>query len=152
MSEATSTTADGHLIFAFLLTAITIGIVTRYICTRLRLDVPYTSVLLIVMTCLGCVQLGGSELASAATAFSGIDPDLLQFIFLPVLVLEVALDVDIRNFLRLLPVILLLLIPGLTITALLTALLVHYGLPAYEWDWSEPHRCILSSTHLLISL
>ena len=146
MSGGSANTSDGHLIWAFLLTCTTIGIVVRYVCTRLHLQIPYTSVLLVVFTILGLVQLGHSELDAASNAFAAFDPDLLQYIFLPLLCLETTLGIDVRNFIRLFPVILLLLVPGLAITAILTAVLVDHGMPAYQWDLSAHH-----TTHILFT-
>ena len=142
----TASEADGHLIFIFLLTALAVGIVTRYICSRLRIQVPYISTLLLVMTVLGLVQLGSSQLADAEKRIAGINGRLLQTTFLPVLVLEGARQINIRNFKRLLPVILLLLVPGSAISILLTAVLIYYGLPAYQWDWIT---CLLVGAMLL---
>ena len=131
----TASEADGHLIFIFLLTALAVGIVTRYLCSRLRIEVPYIPALLIVMTVLGLVQLGSSQLANAEERIVSMNGRLLQTIFLPVLVLEGARHINVRNFKRLLPVILLLLVPGAAITIVLTAVLIYYALPAYQWDW-----------------
>ena len=135
MSESSSTDADGHLVFVFLLSAVFVGVTTRYLCGRFNVSFPYSSSLLIVMTVLGLSQLGNSDLSAAEIVMSGLNPDLLQYIFLPVLLLEIVLEMNVRNFRRLLPAILLLLIPGMVITALLTAVLIHYGLPQYQWDW-----------------
>ena len=145
--------SDGQLVFIFIFTALTYGVIIRYVLTRLHryiaTETAYTSCLLLLSCVIGLAQLqvrgadqslnqpsaSASDLTMSQTLMANVNPHLVEFVFLPIIVLEAAFVIDLVEFKRLLPIICLLAVPGVVTTALLTSILVFYGLHTYGWDW-----------------
>ncbi len=108
--------------------------------------VPVSVALMVLGLVLGGLVLGGADqppsvagnwpaLTEALQALVNLDPHLILFIFLPTLIFESAYSLEPHLLRRTLPQILLLAVPGLLISALLTAVLVRWWLP-WDWNWT----------------
>lgn len=142
------TQGDGHFIFIFAFVALSIGVVLKHLFTRFKIPLPYTVALLIIGTLLGLAQLhhpldpttaeesNWTVFAIAESIIATIDPHLIMYVFLPTLLFESAINVHYRVFMRMLKPILLLAVPGLVVTSLLTAVLIYYGFSAYACQYN----------------
>ena len=129
--------ADGHLVFLFLGLSVLLGLLTRQLVVHYRLPVPYEVVVLVVGVLLGLVQLSGSsdDVVRSVSLLSHIEPALLLYVFLPILLFESAFSVNYRTLSIVLAPTLLMALPGVLIIALLTGGLIYASFP-YSWDWA----------------
>ncbi|MGD2082725.1 MAG: sodium:proton antiporter, partial [Chromatiales bacterium] len=111
-----------------------------------RLRLPFPSLLVIL-------GFAGSEILVAAGVDTGLRADsfhdLIFFIFLPVLIFEAAFHIDARQLLRNLAPILVLAVPGLLLSTLITAALVYYGIAhasGFPWIAALLTGALLSAT------
>lgn len=70
------------------------------------------------------------------SSWEGISPELILVIFLPALIFGSALSVDYHVFAREIGQMLILAVPGVVISAVLTSTFAVYAFP-YEWGWNE---------------
>ena len=127
---------DGHLIFLFLGFSVFLGLIARQIIVYYHIPLPYEVVVLVIGVLLGLVQLSHSDddFVNAVSVLSNIDPNLLLFYFLPILLFESAFSINYRTLSIVIAPTLLLAIPGVVIIALLTGVLVFAVFP-YSWDF-----------------
>ena len=107
--------------------------------------IPYTVGLFVVGLDVGIVAregwLGNSNVIDTAVVFAGrINPDLILYLFLPVLIFNAAYELDIHIFRKTLTNASLLSIPGVVVAMLLTAsmmMLISLIFPTYaDWNWT----------------
>ncbi|MFT5719849.1 MAG: NhaP-type Na+/H+ or K+/H+ antiporter/CRP-like cAMP-binding protein [Motiliproteus sp.] len=132
-------TQTGVMVVLMIAVALLLGSVLRRLTSNSR--VPYSVTLLLVGLMIG--WLDRSLLLSASLpefhlvlqSVTQLDPHLILFLFLPTLIFESAYSLEPHLLRRALPQIALLALPGMLISALLTAVLVRWLLP---WGWSWP--------------
>lgn len=116
-----------------------VGAATRVLTQRFGM--PHTIALLLIGFLVGMgVELGGSAehqdaLHHALQAGASISPNLIIFVFLPALVFESAFALEFYGFRRNLGAILVLAVPALLVSTVLTALSVQL-LTAGGWGWT----------------
>lgn len=126
----------GTRLLLYISIALLIGVSLRYALKKSR--IPYTVVLLCLGILIGVVfetQLITSteQTQRALSLISQLDPHLILFIFLPVLIFESAYSLEVHLFTRALSQISLLAIAGLILSMLMTATLMH---EIFNWSWS----------------
>ncbi len=101
-----------------------------------RTPVPYT----VVLICLG-LAFGAAANAEILrdtlqdfSALARIDPVLMQFVFLPILIFESAFVMDVHIFKKIVGQAIILAGPGLLVSSFLTALIARYVF-TYNWSW-----------------
>ena len=103
--------------------------------------IPYSAALLLAGLLVGILDrsllLNDSlpQLQQVLRSLTQLDPHLILFLFLPTLIFESAYSLEPHLLKRALPQIALLALPGMLISAILTAVLVRWLFP---WDWSWP--------------
>ena len=132
--------------------AILLGALTRHYLKRIKL--PYTVALLVIgigvgvlsrlhlfqVWDLGLFNLDGEAIDHALDWAANIDPHLVLYVFLPILIFEAAFGMDVHTFRRTVTNSILLAVPGILIALGLTALLVFViydqGWGLHGWDWT----------------
>ncbi len=128
----------GSLVLLFVASALFLGALTRYLLRHSR--VPYTVALLLLGLALGGlvhwtpVAEAAPLLPELVDAVAHMDPHLILFVFLPILIFESAYSMEVHLFRRLFGQICLLAVPGMVIASLLTAVLIQFAFP-FEWSW-----------------
>ncbi len=129
----------GILVLVFVVLSLVIGAFTRD--ALKNSPIPYSVALLIIGLAFGLVQRSGffaehSQLLDHTVLMvADINPHLILFLFLPILIFESAFALEVHLFRRIFSQIALLAVPGLMVATVLTAVLVKYVFP---WDWSWP--------------
>jgi len=133
----------------FIIIALFIGAFTRHFLKAI--PVPFTALLLIIGIVLGVfTRFGyfetwfGADVSFIADSFhwaAHIDPHMLFFVFLPVLIFEAAFAMDLHTFKKSAANSVILAVPGIIVALLLTGLLVYaldyYDLGLEGWgNWS----------------
>jgi solute carrier family 9 (sodium/hydrogen exchanger), member 10/11 len=81
---------QGHapLLCVFLFCGILLGAITSYLLTRLKSQIPYTVVLFVLGTVLSLIasKLSLGDLETSIGFWQTLDPEIILFLFLPVLV------------------------------------------------------------------
>jgi len=130
---------DGVMVVLLVAVALLLGSALRNLTRGSR--VPYSAALLVAGLLIGALDrslvLSGTlpQLHQVLQSLTQLDPHLVLFLFLPTLIFESAYSLEPHLLKRALPQIALLALPGMLISALLTAVLVRWLLP---WDWSWP--------------
>lgn len=128
----------------FVIAALVVGAILKYGLKRTPL--PYTVGLFAFGLIIGLLDRGGmfgaDSMIKASIDFAGnINPDLILYIFLPVLIFDAAYELDVHIFRKTLTNATLLSVPGMVIAMGLTGLLmmgVHFFAPHYaEWNWTH---------------
>ncbi|XP_062603630.1 sodium/hydrogen exchanger 10-like [Saccostrea cucullata] len=134
-----------NIIF-FIFFSCALGALVRQIIHGLKIQLPYTVVLLVLGILFGLLSTNNSTVHAYARVVE-TDPHLLLFIFLPVLIFESAFGMEVHTFMKTFIQVLLLAIPGLALASLFTCLLARF-LFTYDWDWNigMMFGCILSAT------
>ena len=136
MVEHSST---GILILIFISAALLVGSLTRQLLKKTTF--PYTVALLFIGLLMGfwgkfLAKSNSDHLLVQVNHMIGeIDPKLVLFIFLPILIFESAFSLDVHLFRRLFTQISVLAVPCLIVATALTAFVIKYAFP---WDWSWP--------------
>ncbi len=129
----------GILVLVFVVLSLVIGAFTRDVLKNT--PIPYSVALLVIGLAFGLVQRSGffaehSQLLDHTVLMvADINPHLILFLFLPILIFESAFALEVHLFRRIFSQIALLAVPGLMVATVLTAVLVKYVFP---WDWSWP--------------
>ncbi len=128
----------GIIILVSVSLALLLGAMVRYVLKDTV--VPYTVALLVIGLVIGFVDRAlmlppQHILSYSIDQLSSIDPHLILFIFLPILIFESAFAIEAHLFKRTFSQISILAVPGLLISTGLTACLVMYVFP---WDWGWP--------------
>lgn len=145
----------------FIIVAIFIGSATRHFLKSI--PVPFTALLLIIGIILGVLTRTGafnhwgsldvSYIADSFHAAANIDPHMLLFIFLPILIFEAAFAMDLHTFKKSAANSVILAVPGIVVALALTAGLVYLidvldlGLPGWaNWSMALMFGSVISAT------
>jgi NhaP-type Na+/H+ or K+/H+ antiporter/CRP-like cAMP-binding protein len=133
-SHSEEAAANGTLFFVLCLA---LGLLCRTVVTKL-VPFPYTVILMSIGVLLGVLaeSIPASQLSGIVKAWAEIDPELILFVFLPVLIFESGYSIDFHAFKRSFWQIFALAVPGLVIGALLTGA-AFVGVFPYNWHWPE---------------
>ncbi len=126
---------QGTLLLLSIIAALLIGACTRSVLKHSRL--PYTVGLLIIGLAIGLwerQQAPSETLSEALNLLAYLDPHLILFAFLPILIFESVMSLEVHLFRRLFSQIAILAVVGVLISAALTALLIMFVLPL-QWSW-----------------
>lgn len=129
----------GILLVLSIIAALFIGAITRHWLKQSRL--PYTVALLILGLGIGLVDRYAQDgetytpINQAMDLLALLDPHLILFVFLPILIFESAFSVEVHLFRRIFGQIAVLAVPGLIVSTLATACFVMWVLPV-EWSWT----------------
>lgn len=101
-----------------------------------RTPIPYTVILICLGLAFGAAANADSlrDVLSDFSALARIDPIVMQFVFLPILIFESAFVLDVRTFKKILGQAIILAGPGLLLSAFLIALIVKFVF-TYNWSW-----------------
>ena len=145
----------------FIIIALIIGAATRHFLKALPF--PFTVLLLLIGLILGVVtrldflnhwgSVDVSFLADSITWAANIDPHLLLYIFLPILIFEAAFAMDLHTFKKSAANSVILAVPGIVISLLLTGALMYVidlfdlGLPGWaNWTIALMFGSVISAT------
>lgn len=126
----------GTLLLLYIAIALLAGVALRFALKKSH--IPYTVVLLCLGIFIGALfelqMVSASEQTQLALALIyNLDPHLILFIFLPVLIFESAYALEVHLFTRALSQVSLLAIAGLLLSMLMTAVFMH---GVFDWDWT----------------
>jgi NhaP-type Na+/H+ or K+/H+ antiporter len=141
-----------EIVLMFLFVALALGLFTLHFLSRFAPSVPYTSILFVEGLIMGMghayqrVEDHGA-FSQSITMWENIDPHLVFFTFLPVLVFGDAMNFNPHIFNKCFGQIMILACPGVVLGTVLTAGVAMYILP-YGWDLpvSFAFGAILSAT------
>ena len=121
------------------------GAFVRYLC--LGTKVPYTVVMFLVGMGYGALNKipGAASTMDKYEQLANMNPHMIFYIFLPVLIFESAFAMEMHVFKKVMGQCLILAVPGLMISSLLTGLVAKYTFT--EYDWTLP-ACLLFGTIL----
>lgn len=136
---------ETNLLAPLLLTiaGLMVGAIFKSLFQRTR--IPYTVGLFAIGLIAGILNRAGvfqntSQLSQALDSVANINPDLILYIFLPILIFDAAYELNLHIFKKTLANATLLAVPGLIICMLLTAVLLmalSLFVPRYEqWTWT----------------
>ena len=131
----------------FVILSLLIGVIFRRICQKIKF--PYTPMILIFGLVWGLIIDYLGLLGDSAQEWSYIDPHAILIIFIPALIYESALGTDFHMFRREIVSILLLAVPGVLISTIITAVALLYVLQYVDmFSWAEAAvlGAILSAT------
>ncbi|MDX9696446.1 MAG: sodium:proton antiporter, partial [Bacteroidales bacterium] len=148
----------------FLIIALIIGAATRHLFKKA--PIPYTVLLLIIGLGLGLLArlglLGNWNLGflkidvsfiSDSISWAGnIDPHMVLFVFLPILIFDAAFALDVHTFKKIFTNATLLAVPGILIALFITALVIilikisGIGLSAWTWTMALMFGAVVSAT------
>lgn len=151
---------DTSLLF-FVIIAVFIGAATRHFLKKI--PVPFTALLLIIGIILGILtrtgafeSWGGLDVGFIAESFNNaanIDPHMLLFVFLPILIFEAAFAMDLHTFKKSAANSVILAVPGIVVALGLTAAMVYgidamgIGLPGWaNWSLALMFGSVISAT------
>ena len=129
----------GILVLVFVVLSLVIGALTRD--ALKNTPIPYSVALLVIGLGFGLLQRSGflteniPLLDQTVLMVADINPHLILFLFLPILIFESAFALEVHLFRRIFSQIAILAVPGLMVCTAITAVLVKYAFP---WDWSWP--------------
>ncbi|NQY22099.1 MAG: cation:proton antiporter [Campylobacteraceae bacterium] len=130
--------STGLLVLIFVIGSILTGALTLIFTKGTK--VPYTVALLLIGLILGGIERFGffqnfmPIISESMTLVSNIDPHLILFVFLPTLIFESAYCIEVHLFKRIFSQIAILAVPGLIVSTIATAVLIHYLFP-WDWNW-----------------
>ena len=128
----------------FIIIALIIGAATRHFLKKSPL--PFTVTLLLIGIGLGVMASNGlfdgalESFKSGVEWAGNIDPHLILFVFLPILIFEAAFALDVHTFKKSLGNAVILAVPGIVVALVLTALLIvgtnMLGIGFEGWNWA----------------
>ncbi|MFT6928231.1 MAG: NhaP-type Na+/H+ or K+/H+ antiporter [Psychromonas sp.] len=127
------------LIVIFVILSLLFGALIKSVSKTL--SSPYCVILLLAGLSLGFfgrtaqIQANFPGLKSALTNLAEVDPHLILLLFLPTLIFESAFSMDPHLFKRISKQIMVLAVPGLILSTLLTAVFTFYLFP-WQWSWT----------------
>ena len=131
----------------FVLLSLLLGVVFRRI--SFKINFPYTPMLLVIGLVWGYLIDYLGLLGDSAKEWSTIDPHAILIIFIPALIYESALGTDFHMFRREIGSILLLAVPGVLVSTIITAIAVLFVLQydgIFSWAEAAVLGAILSAT------
>jgi NhaP-type Na+/H+ or K+/H+ antiporter len=133
------TSMHGHapLLSVFLFCGILLGAIISYILSRLKLQTPYTVVLFVVGALLSGLasHLSLGDLETSMGFWQSLDPEIILFLFLPVLVFGEAMTLKWHHIKEAFLQSALLAGPGVVIGAYLVGGFINTFLP-FNWSWN----------------
>ncbi|XP_035704724.1 sodium/hydrogen exchanger 8 isoform X2 [Folsomia candida] len=114
-----------------------VGAFVREVLGRLPLKIPYTVAIFFVGLGVGRLSDEICPILDDFVAIVQLKPQLILSTFLPVLIFESAMEINIHTFRRTLPQILLLAGPGLLFSTFITAVVSIFLFIEYEWNFVE---------------
>lgn len=100
-----------------------------------RTPVPYTVILIVLGLAFGAATtVDALSFLQDFTAMARMDPHLMLFVFLPILIFESAFVMDVHTFRKTIGQAMILAGPGLLLCTFLTALVARY-IFTYNWTW-----------------
>ncbi len=130
---------------SFIIISLMVGAILKVLLKKTNSTIPYTVGLFAFGIIIGLLDRSGilsdNEILKAAIDSAGnADPDMILYIFLPILIFDAAYELDTHIFRKTLTNATLLSVPGVVIAMFLTAALVmgiFYVLPVEtNWNWS----------------
>eukprot|EP01135_Chromosphaera_perkinsii_P012182 Nk52_evm1s2612 gene=Nk52_evmTU1s2612 len=140
-SNSTATTGTGHAedshgetpyIILFIFATLGCGAATRHMLGHTGL--PYTVLMMLFGIGFGFIAKHSKDV-ERYTSMTNMDPNLILIVFLPGLIFESAMAMDLHIFLKTAKQILIFAGPGLLIATSLTAVVARYCFD-YDWDWN----------------
>ncbi|MGE0089534.1 MAG: cation:proton antiporter [Bacteroidales bacterium] len=148
----------------FLIIALIIGAATRHLFKKA--PIPYTVLLLIIglglglmarlgllgQWNLGLLKIDVSFMSDSIRWAGNIDPHMVLFVFLPILIFDAAFALDVHTFKKSFTNALLLAVPGILVALFLTALVLilikmsGIGLSAWTWTMALMFGAVVSAT------
>lgn len=148
----------------FIVVSLIIGAGTRFVVSKINL--PYTVALLLLGLGLGILGRTGffesisffdytldtSIIDQSISWAAHIDPHLILYIFLPILIFEAAFAMDVHTFKKSFVNSVLLAVPGIVIALFGTAIMMwwivssHFGLKAWSWEMVLLFGAVISAT------
>ncbi|WP_096086150.1 cation:proton antiporter [Agaribacterium haliotis] len=128
----------GVLLILTVVVALFVGVLTRHVLKQSHL--PYTVALLIIGLLVGLVERffyssgPSSPFQQSVDFLTQLDPHLILFVFLPILIFESAFSIEVHLFRRLFSQLLVLAVPVFIVATIATAAFAFYFLPV-EWSW-----------------
>lgn len=126
-----------ELAILFMGVSLVLGLACRHLLKGTR--VPYTVALLILGIALGAAEYGTRgtlhDLGQSIQLWSNISPSLILFVFLPALLFESSVAMEVHQIKRCFVQMILLAGPGVVISTFCTGILIRYTFP-YNWSWS----------------
>eukprot|EP00754_Rhynchopus_humris_P001585 Rhum_TRINITY_DN10919_c0_g1::Rhum_TRINITY_DN10919_c0_g1_i1::g.41331::m.41331 len=137
---------DPPYVIFFIFVSFVLGALVRYFFQSPPLNkLPYTIVVFVVGVAIGIIARAADHDLDKFISISEINPHLIFFIFLPILIFESAFSLQWHTLKKTLPYCLMLAGPGILLATFLTAALAKLffttsGVGTYEWSWIT---CIL---------
>jgi NhaP-type Na+/H+ or K+/H+ antiporter len=148
----------------FIIIAVIIGAATRYLFQKSVL--PFTVILLLIGIALGVlgrfnyldiydigsIKLNFSFLDQSIDWAANIDPHIMLYVFLPILIFEAAFAMDVHVFKKTFVNATIMAVPGIIVAIVLTALLVvgliyfNFGLEKWNWTIALLFGAVVSAT------
>ncbi|OXA50331.1 Sodium/hydrogen exchanger 7 [Folsomia candida] len=124
------------------------GALTRTLLRVLKLNIPYTVVLMFSGIVVGVIARYYCPTWYTFTAIARIKPEIILFAFLPVLIFETAFGISSHVFIKASMQILILAFPGMLIATALTAMLCYQFFSEYKWTFLQAcfYGSIISAT------
>lgn len=131
----------------FMASTFLIGALTRHLISKIFPTFPYTVALLAIGMLIGFLFRAYESDLQSYVGLLHIDPHLLMYAFLPVLLFESAFLLDIHAIKKCIGQILILAIPGYLLTSAMTAAVCMF-IFSYNWSWNASMMvgAILSAT------
>merc|ERR1719201_2047559 len=152
MEHAHEHVHTAEIVLMFLFVALALGLFTLHFLSRFAPSVPYTSILFVEGLVMGMCHASQRNknhgaMHKSITMWENMDPHLLFFTFLPVLVFGDAMNFNPHIFNKCFGQVMILACPGVVLGTVLTAGVAMYILP-YGWDLpvSFAFGAILSAT------
>ena len=123
---------DTPYILLFIFGTLAIGAATRHLLGHTGL--PYTVLMMLFGILFGFIARSSSDVEKYTT-MTNMDPNLILIVFLPGLIFESAMAMDLHIFLKTVKQVLILAGPGLLLATLSTALVGKFVFD-YNWDWN----------------
>ena len=130
--------ARGETLVIFAFFGMALGAVVTFVLNRLQLNLPYTVVLLVLGLAVGewftHEQEKWADYGEAIRLWQGIDPELIFYSFLPVLIFGDAQSLNWHHVKASVVQSLLLAGPGVLIGAFFTGIFMYFAMPL-DWSW-----------------
>jgi NhaP-type Na+/H+ or K+/H+ antiporter len=142
---------DPELLILFMFTALSIGIVTSQLVSRINIAVPYP----VIIFCLGLVCSAFSQFGmfgvwgTSVKLWANIDPDLFLYVFLPPLLFGEAMSLNWFHVIGAFSQAFLLACPGVVVGTLLTGVFAYFYIPSWSWNLAMVFGAVLSSTDVV---
>ena len=110
----------------------------RHVQKYIPLRIPSNAIMMAFGMVFGAVARTSSSIGNVLSEYNGfsrIDPLVVFYVFIPILLFRPAFTLDIHTFRKTIVQCFLLAGPGVLINTILTALVAWYAFFTYEWSW-----------------